>query len=319
MRLTATRGPLGLALLCLTFAASAADYNASVEYRDHIKVAQTVQPLGDKPFGEELNLYKGGLRFKQTDISFPGIGPTITITRTYTVGGGSIEGQIHKDFGDWALVVPRIETIVPGDRFADHGEWKTYGGGYNRCSSFGAVSVAPFVNPGSSMKWWNGYQLVTPDGQSQPLLARVAENTLAPSSGTYGIVTSNNWMISCIPVDSGTGEGFLALAPDGTKYYYNHLSYGPAITELMYEAHQPIIHLPRKMGYMYLTKVEDRFGNYVNYNYSGSGGILTSITASDGRQVTITRNGAISSITLQPGTSAAQTWNYTYNNGLSVV
>lgn len=318
MRFSATRGPIGLALLCITFAGTvSAEYNPSNEYRDHIKVAQTVQPLGDKPFGEEINMYKGGLSFRHTDISYPGIGPTITLTRNYTVGGGSIEYYTPKAFGDWSLVIPRIETILPGDRFSNFGEWKT-GNSYSRCSSFSMVSVSPYTTLG--MHWWNGYQLVTPDGASQPILRRVTENTLKPSSGSYNIVTNSNWMIGCIPLSNATGvngiqgEGFLALAPDGTKYYFDYLVYGPPIPELLYEASQPAYHLPRKLGYMYVSKIEDRFGNYITYNYSGS--TLNSITGSDGRQVTITRNGNVSSITIQPGTPAAQTWTYGYTNGI---
>ena len=46
----------------------------STEYRDRIKVSQTVQPTGDTPFGENVNLYKGGLSFTQTAISHPGTG-----------------------------------------------------------------------------------------------------------------------------------------------------------------------------------------------------------------------------------------------------
>ena len=297
-----------------------AEVSPSTEYRDHIKVAQTVQPLGDKPFGEEINLYKGGLSFKHTDISYPGIGPTITLTRTYTLGGGSIEFYTPKAFRDWKLEVPRIETILPGDRHSNFGEWKT-AGGYSRCSSFGSVSVKPYSGYDQywwGMHWWNGYQMVTPDGSSQPILKRVSQNTLKPSTGTYDIVTSNHWMIGCIPLSNATGlngiegEGFLALAPDGTKYFFDHLVYGPAIPELLYEAHQPIQHLPRKMGYMYLRRIEDRFGNYVTYNYTG--GNLTGITGSDGREVVINGTGLISSITVQPNTPAARTWTYGYSS-----
>jgi hypothetical protein len=49
------------------------------EYRKLIKVSEDIQLLGENPFGERIGLYDGSLSFNQTDISVPGIGPTITI------------------------------------------------------------------------------------------------------------------------------------------------------------------------------------------------------------------------------------------------
>jgi len=320
MRLTALRGPLGLALLCLTFAAKVRAGDdpswAITGYKDRIKTAQTIQPLGETPFGESVDLYKGGLSFHQTDISYPGIGPTISISRSYSVGA---EEKHPVGFGDWSLNIPRIETIVPGDLYVN-GEWKTKIGDYLRCSHFN-VSALPYEPP-LHMHWWNGFKMITPDGASQPLLLRDAtKNTIAPpaSMGTYNIVTARNWMIGCTPLSnpgSGgyQGEGFVALAPDGTRYYFDHLSYGAPLVTLLDESQRPFIVVPRKMGYLFLSKVVDRFNNAINYTYSGD--MLVSIdgVGADDRHVAVTWTaGAISKITIQPLSSAAQVWNYTYD------
>jgi hypothetical protein len=214
----------------------AAEVNPSTEYRDRVKVAETVQPLGETPFGESINLYKGGLSFRQTDINFPGTGPVITLSRSYSVGGGEARGWAEDEMGDWALSTPRIQTILPGDKGGKTGAWLVGTTSTARCSSFGKISVSPYL--AFAQHWWNGYQLLTADGASQPLLRRTAENPLKPSSGTYNIVTTGHWMVSCLPSTSNgiAGEAFLATAPDGTRYWFDHLVYGPALPTLEYTA-----------------------------------------------------------------------------------
>lgn len=339
------------------------------DYRDRIKVAQTVQPLGETPFGENINLYKGGLSFRQTDISFPGIGPTITLARSYQLGGVYGMPYVPGEMRDWSLSIPRIVTTVPGDRFSQSGSWVTPTTA--RCSGFGHMSAAPYGFSGGQwlgQTWWHGYQLVTPDGATRPLLKRVTENTLTPpSGGPYNIVTADHWMIACVASTSNgqPGEGFLAIAPDGTRYTFDYLVYGPAIQALVYETGGDSLaagesaesasesdssttstdeapsgeeessdggastnvqsgggtnqYLPRKVAYMYLTRIEDRFGNTLTYNYSS--GQLTSIVASDGRQVYVNWVGSsIDTIVVQPADAQAQTWHYEYNGyGLSRV
>jgi YD repeat-containing protein len=292
--------------------ASLAQTNAypSFEYRDRIKVDQTIQPLGDNPFGENVNLYKGGLTFTQTDISYPGIGPTITLARTYEVGVGLVRSQIQNDMADWSLSVPRISTIVPGEPGSPLDGF--------HCTNFGPVSPAPYIPIG---RWWNGYHLRTPDGGSQPLMKRAAENTNAPSSGqSYGVVTPNNWVLRCTTTPaSAPGEGFVALAPDGTEYTFDLLVAGRAIETLTkelqpdYEGHVNTVFFPRKEAHLYLTQIKDRFNNTLTYTYNGAR--LTGITASDGRAVSIAWNseGVVSSITVQPSSSKAQTWTYEYS------
>ncbi|MCC8361807.1 hypothetical protein LK996_01750 [Lysobacter sp. A6] len=69
---------------------------------------------------------------------------------------------------------------------------------------------------------------------------------------------------------------------------------------------------------MYVTRIEDRFGNFVTYHYNAaSPRQLLSIVASDGRKVSFTWNGLLlTSAIAQPDTPAdARTWRYEYANG----
>jgi YD repeat-containing protein len=101
------------------------------------------------------------------------------------------------------------------------------------------------------------------------------------------------------------------LAPDGTKYYFDYLVGGQRISTYF--------DLPARQGRqwvtMYASKVVDRFGNSVNYHYTG--GRLTSITTNDGRKVAIAWRddyNVISSVsTIDAQTNGVlQTWTYEY-------
>ena len=77
---------------------------------ERVKVRSTVQPLGPTPFGEKINMYTGSLSFTQTDVEYPGTGPTILLTRSFNTQLRFV--QSYSFFGDWAFDIPRIETIV---------------------------------------------------------------------------------------------------------------------------------------------------------------------------------------------------------------
>jgi YD repeat-containing protein len=66
---------------------------------------------------------------------------------------------------------------------------------------------------------------------------------------------------------------------------------------------------------MYVTQIQDRFGNTLTYNYDPTTGYLSSITASDGREVDVTYvsgSPAIQTITAKAANVASRTWTYTY-------
>jgi hypothetical protein len=62
---------------------------------------------------------------------------------------------------------------------------------------------------------------------------------------------------------------------------------------------------------MLVTKVEDRFGNYVNYNYSGTK--LTSIAANDGRTITLQYGNSAKPNRITSVTANGRVWSYGYS------
>ncbi len=309
---------------------SAAEVSPESEYLRRLKVYQTVQPLGDTPFGENVNLYTGELSFSQTDVVLEGTGPTIVLARETITAQTREDKRLPEAFGDWTLSVPRIETLMPlaatrepagtSPTIVTPGlRWKVPAASdpYARCSQFGPPGKGGYFEQD---EWWHGYELISESGHRQQLLRRTPENTLTPTmTGTNGqplafpVVTSQNWQITCLPATSNgeVGEGFLAISPDGTKYYFDYLV-GERVTGVVRDvAPNGRFYLQRALGTMYVSKVEDRFNNAVTYQYTN--GLLTSITASDGRAVSIvwrTDLRVIDRIIVQPASPTPQIWRY---------
>ncbi|WP_233840717.1 hypothetical protein [Dyella sp. 2HG41-7] len=69
------------ALLVLSGLCRAQSATPDQEYQKLIQVDRNIEPLGEHPFGENINLYDGTLSFNVTDVSLRGNGPTITVKR----------------------------------------------------------------------------------------------------------------------------------------------------------------------------------------------------------------------------------------------
>jgi YD repeat-containing protein len=307
------------------------------EYQQLIKVNQDIQPLSDNPFGESVSPYDGSLSFEVTDVSLPGNGPVLELSRSLTtVNALSYALDADRPFGDWDLDIPRIETATANQE-NDTGWQVANGPTAGRCTYFNVpptVTSAQNGDPWAPDQWWYGYHLIVPGFGSQELMPRGTVNTLTPqmSSGeTFPIVTKQNWMIGCgVTADDG-GEGFFAVAPDGTQYTFSHLVYRPMASvesplgtspedATKAESMQPMVApfniIARRNAFMYVTEVQDRFGNTLTYNYDPTSGNLTSIVASDGRQINIQYDSSgtlITSVTAVASNVAPRTWTYSYN------
>jgi YD repeat-containing protein len=291
------------------------------EYKNLIKVNEDIQPLGDAPFGEDVNLYTGELSFHEKDVDLKGNGPDIIIQRDFTAGKYGEVGlnSITRsgEFGDWSLALPRISTLDTTTL--------VWPGIDPRCSAMSGAPpvIGPRGIPYSSEDWWNGYQLITPDAGQQELLLRGSNNSQVPTGSVVPAVTKQHWVVECVASTNNglSGEGFLVIAPDGTKYTLNQLVYDPwyPVGKSLGTgpSGKPVADsIERRVASMLVTRVEDRFGNWVTYNYNGTGKQLASIQASDGRQVSFSWRGdanLISSISITTA-AGSRTWSYDYSN-----
>jgi YD repeat-containing protein len=299
---------------CLCSQLAHADVTPQDEYSKRLKVSQTISPGGDTPFGERINLYTGELSFSQTDLVDEGIGPAIVVNRT-TATSQQDKSLDPPAFGLWDLSIPRIETLVmaPGEV----GEkWGSSANGYARCTEFAAPLAA-------NDAWWHGMELVTEDGERRALLKRAAGYTRQPAMDVDGQavvftgITTDNWQIGCLDgtANGQVGEAFLAVSPKGIKYWLNYLVGRPAESVREMDPSGEWVTTRRTFATMYVTRIEDRFGNWLKYSYTGNK--LSTISGSDGRVVSIvwrTDAPVIQSVTQQPGGSRARTWQYQYSN-----
>lgn len=222
------RSPFKQAILsacCWTICAPAAfaqqDVNQYQEMGKLIRAPQAVTALGNDLLGDQVNLYSGSLEFIQTDVSLPGNSALpVSMGRRLKTGAMAPEGT---HFGRWEMEVPHLHGI-----FADG--WKSPGAVPGaRCSDFGAPPPEGglFVNNQPAFagtEFWHGSFIYVPGRGDQEMLRRVGPNTQAPGNApsTYPVVTRDNWQFKCITtMANGGGEGFLALAPDGTTYRFD--------------------------------------------------------------------------------------------------
>ncbi|WNL46179.1 hypothetical protein RKE25_00675 [Dyella sp. BiH032] len=325
-RRVSRHGWIAVALLLLsTGLAAQQNISPELEYKKLLKIDEDIQPLGENPFGENIGLYNGSLSFSQTDISLSGTGPLLQLTRSFRITGkDDTDGFANWAFADWELDLPRITTIAATQQNVQ--DWMVDGPSpLAICTHIGIPPVV--MKPGGitsrqnwgADEWWHGYQLVMPGGDSQDILGRSQGNyAYAPQmpGQVFPALTKKHWMIGCLPqaANDSTREAFFALAPDGTKYTFDYFGYSqaPIITKPIPLSDGETDDLYREYAALLVTKIEDRFGNWLHYNYTG--GNLTSITASDGREISLqyNSNGTIASVTAQPSSGTPRTWTYSY-------
>jgi RHS repeat-associated protein len=283
-----------------------------VENGKLIRAPYAVKALGEDLFGDKLNLYRGTVRFEQTDVSLPGNSALpMAVTRTLNVGGNSNYG--NGLFSHWELAVPHMSGT-----YASAGWVTKLSNGTTtvaRCSNFGAPpnlggNGLPTIY---SIEYWRGIHLNVPGRSSDEVVRRNAGNDNVPADGqATNLVTKGLWAVRCVgSLQRGTGEGFLAIAPDGTQYRFDWMvsrPMGGISKDLGSGGHFSIA---RHEVQILATLVTDRFGNTVEYRYDASNPWrLNEIVASDGRRLSFTYDGA--SQRIATASDGVRTWQYAY-------
>ncbi len=333
-------------MIAISFPASAVDIGG--EYEKKIKAAQDIGVLGSDLAGDRINFYTGSTQFTATDVSVPGNnGLSVAIGRRFEVEADHnlaevqnglddpITSAVQRAFGDWDLDIPyltgvfsqqdgwNIDTTSPQSRCSVIGQTKADGS-----QATGAPKVLDGIQKGGMQnytflpdEYWHGNTLHLPGGDQSMLVASIPNTNRPSSGGPYHWVTNQNWWFSCLPstANADGGEGFLATAPDGTQYYFDWMSKRNIAKVSLDEDLWPAsIRILKFFGFraeyfLLPSKIVDRFGNWVQYNWSADAfARLLSITSSDGRTINLSYNasGFVSSIT-----DGVRTWQYTYSNG----
>lgn len=297
-------------------ASAASDGKEPWEETDRrIQASQKVSALGNNLFGDQVSNSNGTLSFSVTDVSLPGNNSLpVGITRTFKVENHAAEYVTGRtgyasDFmlADWDIEIPSISGIFAAD-------WVASGSSpQNRCS---AGTVPPSLTVNSQVvlteSYWHGNTVTLLQGGGELLLAN--GTAPKPSNGTtYVWTTPDAAYLSCLStVKNTTGEGFLAIDSNGTKYWFDWMAQYKEPNLKVAKATPGYLYVTRRRNVLYPTRIEDRFGNYVTYTYTNAynqPAKLTAIAASDGRAITLSYNSAnrVSSITAD-----GRSWTYAY-------
>lgn len=302
------------AILALAFTAAAASpaYAESHQemHSNRLSAANDLQALGTDLFGDKVDLYTGATTFAVTDVELTGSSSLpVAISRRYTVGIQEFpDSAFDTDtkparFGEWELDIPHLE----GTYASRHG-WQA-GGGTARCSGPQLDSMTPWNADGfRGVEYWNGNRLSLPGGNSRLLLLATTPASERPQQNLgYRWVTTDHWYLSCVALKNGNGEGFLAHAPDGTRYYFDWMASRGTAPLTSSTGKQ----VSRVRVLMLPTRIEDAHGNWVVYRWHN--GQLLSIEANDGRKLSMTYSARRPDIhTVSDG---SRTWRYEYNKG----
>ncbi|MEO7930329.1 MAG: DUF6531 domain-containing protein, partial [Lysobacter sp.] len=342
------RAGLLAALCCAPALVAATDYQQ--EYDKKIKAAQDVGVLGDGVAGDRVNFYTGATSFTATDVSVPGNALDVSISRTYSVeyqhqhaetkgvvGSGQtvVESTRLRLFGDWDLDLPYISTTMtqaagwiidsttPNNRCSVIGQVKSGGGAATGAPPNGVGTKSWTFDPGT---YWSGYTLHTGAGDQSMLVASLTNNERPSAGGPFHWTTNQDWWFSCLPTTANAagGEGYVARAPDGSKYTFNWLSKRNVTTTTDSGEVDPLgggaartSYLFRAEYFMLPTRIEDRFGNWRTYSWSSDAfarllSVASGPVGSSTPEQTITLGynaaGFISS-----ATDGSRTWQYSYN------
>ncbi len=301
------------ATLLASMSAGAVDF--AEEFTRKIQSARAIAPLGSDLLGDSTDWYTGTTTFRVVDVDIPG-NNALPVRIARMRSSAPPEGPTAPDFmGDWELELPYLSSVFP-----QNNAWRLPSTTQNRCSS-GPLAPGSIGHPDGAFtteEYWRGYFVSIPGQGKTNMLWRNAAYTQQPADGNaYPWVTIGHTQLRCgIALVNGAGEGFVAVTPDGTTYRFDWLISRPfSIYTEKKPGSQFSYSLNRDEVRIYATRVEDRFGNYVNYTYSGT--LLTRIESSDGRVITLAYNAAnkVSSVTAEAAAPAQnRTWTYGYQS-----
>ena len=196
---------------------------------------------------------------------------------------------------------------------------------YKRCSLFGEppeVAANSNLSFWEGFEYWQGVQLSGGVGGGGEVLLRASGNTAAPTDGnSWPLVTQDGWQIRCLSsLASGNvgssayaqGEGFIALAPDGTQYRFDWLVARTAKAAYKLRGNKTVYdYLYRVNVAIYPTQVTDRYGNTVTYTWNPAAPAqLLSIQGSDGRTISLSYVAGTDRVASV--TDGTRTWTYAY-------
>ncbi|SUI78362.1 RHS repeat domain-containing protein [Shewanella baltica] len=269
-----------LIILFTSFSALSSQYDA-LSYGsppDFFKLYSTSESISSsQTLRESYDYYSGSINLELDQISFPG-----NIDINLPVKVRSVASPPLFNHSYVYLDLPYIVTStarIDRSKFDGIAAWYDNRG----CSQ---TSGDSFYDPASTMhipggKYYSGKHVYFPSS-GKDLIYLASQDVKSITDSSLKFISRSGDRVSCTTSNSTYQQGFIVDRKDGLKYHFKQPIYSNPNDEKYFTDN---IDSPLEVVdvYMLLTKVEDRFGNYVTYNYQN--GNLTNISASDGRVI----------------------------------
>lgn len=291
MRLT--KWIAAMAMISLSGSAMGQVYPGETHGKEIDRASKIISLPGFGGFGEGTDYSSGATTFRKTVVEIPG-NSSLRVAADYVVrlvehfGGGNpyyflerdlpyIEGTHSADYG-W--IAGKAPTDYTRNRCSDPRTQQANGGA-------ALILLAKPVDVMVQTDYWDGNSLYTPDAGGG-IVRPISTEEPRPSGVDIKFATNSGWRFSCYSLSDGS-EGFVGHRPNGDKYYFGiPMPMGQNITILSPDFPGSDGGLEVDKFRMYLTRIEDRFGNWVNYGPD-------QIASSDGRAITFVPNPALGS------------------------
>ena len=282
-----------------------------VEYRKRVETSQNISPLDVGLFGEEISLYNGSTTFSVTDIDLPGNnGLPVRLTRKLAIDlqqqdNLSTYDSLLKGVGDWDVDVPYMAATYPVP--------------YSYTLRCDGDYVPPMsMGPGFSFRRgevWQGISVNIPGRGTTSAMGVQPQVPKPTANSTWKFTTVQRDHFECIPMQPGfSGQGFRMRSATGLTYHFDIATTRTAarISKNIWpdvggDNPTRTVYLDRNKLYLLASKIEDRFGNTVNYQYNANGHPVR-IWSNDGREILFAYSGS----RLASATAHGRTWNYQY-------
>ncbi|MEC4729087.1 hypothetical protein HWQ46_26640 [Shewanella sp. D64] len=280
-------------------------------------------------FGDHYDVSSGSVTFKRTDISIPG---NSKLSVSYSISHPTSFSSITT----WIEDIPKIEmTYGNGDSDGNNMPISWRDGLY--CSG------SQKYNRKGTKEDWNSLdidrelffsraRLIVPEHEiNEKLLNNTGILSSNISIEKYPYTTRSNWRLACYTSATTGKEGFKATSPSGDTYYFDIPArrqrniVGGSLGTAALDSTPPDImaHIIKDYRTLFVSKIEDKHGNWVNYEYEVSDRYwpehidmwpeqhdiavrLKSISSNDNRRITVSRTDNTVAVS-----STGETWRYT--------
>ncbi|MFT3897181.1 MAG: RHS repeat-associated core domain-containing protein [Thermomonas sp.] len=299
----------------VAFAQTTTTLSSWEKYLEPVQTSNEITPYTFNSFGESTSLQDGSTSFSWTDIDIKGNNALpVRLQRSLAIedhmhGGGDNVSPLDAFDSSINLDIPHLEGTFGGDG------WVVDAANPNaRCTLGG--NPPPTYGVFLPQDYWSGNWMHIPWVGKQEILRNPPSSPAGfTKAGSAPLMTKNMWAFECLSSTKNLypGEGFVAISPSGEKYFFDWVvTTGYGYEKWTTNYGHGIATMGGSKVYFFVTRIEDRFGNYVTYTYDkNNNNRLSAIDSSDGRYIHVTGwvNGAISTVQSSMGT-----WHYSVSN-----